>query len=74
MIIYFKIIFSLTLIFFLALGYFGYTEYKSFTSSEEYKSSSVLERLIVGSIIFLASSALSIFILSYLYLIFYSTI
>jgi hypothetical protein len=74
MIIYFKIIFSLTLIFFLTVGYFGYTEYKSFTSSEEYKSSSVLERLIVGSIIFLFYSALSMFILSYLYLIFYSKI
>jgi hypothetical protein len=71
--VFFKIIFLITIVFFSYIAYFGYTEYKAFSGSEDYKNSSVFEKLIIRTLLFLGSSSLLTIIFSYLYLLFYSS-
>jgi len=73
-IVFFKLIFFITIVFFSYIGYFAYTEYQDFSKSEENKNSSVFEKLIIRTLVFLGGSSLLTIIFSYLYLLFYSTV
>lgn len=73
-IIFFKLIFFITIVFFSYIGYFAYTEYKAFSNGEESKNSSVFEKLIIRTLVFLGGSSLLVMIFSYVYLLFYSNV
>jgi hypothetical protein len=72
--VFFKIIFLITIVFFSYIAYFGYTEYKVFSESDDYKNSSVFEKLIIRALLFFFGSSLITLIFSYLYLLLYFNI
>lgn len=66
---YFKIVFFVTFLLFLFLGYLGVKEYSSFSKSEQKKSLSVFEKIVINFVFYLFVFIELFFLINYIYLV-----
>lgn len=66
---YFKIVFFVTFLLFLYLGYLGIKEFFSFNKSEQKKSLSVFEKIVINFVFYLFAFIELFFLINYIYLI-----
>lgn len=66
---YFKIVFFVTFLLFLYLGYLGIKEFSSFNKSEQKKSLSVFEKIVINFVFYLFAFIELFFLINYIYLI-----
>jgi TRAP-type C4-dicarboxylate transport system permease small subunit len=71
---YFKIIFFITFLFFLYVGYYGVKEYISFKKSNSSNSLSIFEKIIINSLFVFFIIIVLFFLFNYIYLTFFSNL